>query len=334
MLQFEAGSTPSSYIPNAGATSGVTRAAETLTVPAANLPWPSPVVIGEELVTGDSSTFTSSLGDWTYYTGATATATGGVFSISGIGTYQIAGLLTGGKLYLVEFDYTRAVSSYVPYVGDRLGPSNQVRVPNDGTLSGRASGVIFAGTGTGAIGSASGAVTIDNISVREINPLSVSIQMQGRMTYADNEELFEVEQIKWGPTGSAIRHFVRTSSTDTLRFEQSVGAVYDTITATPPAAGVLTPFNIAARHGSTFINGAINGVARNEDTTPVALPDLSATDLVLGYDYMGTIKLFRMWADDLADAGIEEATLPSLEPSLSLTFDGSETSFTVSDWSE
>jgi len=38
------------------------------------------------------------------------------------------------------------------------------------------------------------------------------------------------------------------------------------------------------------------------------LPDLSTTDLNLAYDYMGTIKTFRMWADDLGDSGIEEAS--------------------------
>jgi hypothetical protein len=72
--------------------------------------------------------------------------------------------------------------------------------------------------------------------------------------------------------------------------------------------GILVPFNIASRHGSTFINGAVDGVALTANTTPVALPDLSATDLSIGYDMMGTIKLFRMWSDDLADAGIEEAS--------------------------
>jgi hypothetical protein len=41
-----------------------------------------------------------------------------------------------------------------------------------------------------------------------------------------------------------------------------------------------------------------------------------------------------MWDEDLGDTGIVAATLPSTEPSLSLTFDGSETSFTLLDWSE
>ena len=50
---------------------------------------------------------------------------------------------------------------------------------------------------------------------------------------------------------------------------------------------------------------------------------------------MGTIGKFRVWSEDLTDAGIVEATAPSTEPSLQLTFDGSSTnSFTVLDWSE
>ena len=82
------------------------------------------------------------------------------------------------------------------------------------------------------------------------------------------------------------------------------------------------------------VNGAVDGVALTANTTPTALPDLSATDLQLGYDYMGTVKTLRMWAQDIGDAGLVEATEPSLVPSLSLTFDGTENSFIVEDWSE
>jgi hypothetical protein len=42
------------------------------------------------------------------------------------------------------------------------------------------------------------------------------------------------------------------------------------------------PFNLAARHGSTFINGAHEGTLLTANTTPTILPDLSATDLELG----------------------------------------------------
>ena len=72
--------------------------------------------------------------------------------------------------------------------------------------------------------------------------------------------------------------------------------------------GVNVPFNISSRHGSTFINGAVGGTALTADTTPTALPNLSSTDLNLGRTFMGTIGQFRMWAEDLTDAGITEAS--------------------------
>jgi hypothetical protein len=126
------------------------------------------------------------------------------------------------------------------------------------------------------------------------------------------------------PEDGAIRFSQVNSGTDTF--------VYSGNNAIDP--GILAPYNIASRHGSTFINGAVDGVALTEDTTPVALPDLSATDLDLASDYMGTIGTFRVWDQDLGDDGIVTASAPSLEPSLSLTFDGSGLSFTVLDWSE
>lgn len=142
---------------------------------------------------------------------------------------------------------------------------------------------------------------------------AMSIQMQGEMTYADTDEATVVQFFDWSLDGSNyIRSRLNVSSTRTGEYDtyQSESGVVD---LAPSAAdqfspGVNVPFNIASRHGSTFINGAVDGTALTADTTPVALPDLSATDLQLGYDFMGTISLFRMWADDLGDAGIAEAS--------------------------
>ena len=190
------------------------------------------------------------------------------------------------------------------------------------------------GTGAGFVGS------VDNVSVREINPLSVSIQMDGRMTYADEDTVQNAVFYAWPSPSNPTRIFARLdtpgSPTGQVRFNQADGTNFDSVdsSSTYLAPDVLVPYNIAARHGSTFINGATDGVALTEDTTPVALPDLSAADLDLGYDYMGTIGTFRVWDQDLGDDGIVTATAPSLEPSLSLTFDGSGLSFTVLDWSE
>jgi hypothetical protein len=156
-------------------------------------------------------------------------------------------------------------------------------------------------------------VSFDNISVREIDPLAVSIQMEGRMTYADTGDNDEVDFIRWSADSSnRILHFLQTTSTDVgqVIFRQDVSGIQDFVESATDtySPGILVPFNIASRHGSTFINGAVSGTALTEDTTPVALPDLSATDLNLGYDFMGTIKTFRIWAADIGDTGIAGAS--------------------------
>ena len=99
-----------------------------------------------------------------------------------------------------------------------------------------------------------------------------------------------------------------TSGASDFSFTQEAATVVDTVSGGSYTSGVNVPFSIASRHGSTFINGAVGGTALTENTTPVALPDLSTTDLDLGSDFMGTIKTFRMWADDIGDVGIEEAS--------------------------
>jgi len=160
----------------------------------------------------------------------------------------------------------------------------------------------------------------------------VSIQMDGRISYTKSgSDTF------WRWREDANAYINDVFFTD-YRFisAQNDGTTYDQVsTAANYFSGdLLESYNIASRHGSTFINGAADGVALTANTTPTALPDLSSTDLNLAYDYNGTIKSFRVWNQDLGDSGIETASAPSLEPSLSLTFDGSGSSFTVLDWSE
>jgi hypothetical protein len=133
---------------------------------------------------------------------------------------------------------------------------------------------------------------------------------------------------------------ISTSTTNTglPYFRQYESGTGELVTGSPSSYSpdILVPFDVAARHGSTFINGALEGVALTEDTTPTALSDLSAQDLNLAQIYMGTIGTFRIWDRDITDAGLVEATNPSLEPSLSLTFEGGTgtNSFVVHDWSE
>jgi hypothetical protein len=300
--QLEAGSTPSSHIPSDGSTA--TRAAETLTIPAANLPWPSPRVIGDELVT--NGTFDTD-SDWTKGTGWTIAA--GVATQSGGNTtLQQSGILVTGALYVVTFTVAAiSAGSVRVYLGGNYGTYRNAT----GTFS---ETIVCGGTGTFFIqGNPSFVGSIDNVSVREIDPLAVSIQMEGLVTYADTGDNDEVDFIRWSADSSnRILHFLQTTSTDVgqVIFRQDVSGIQDFVESATDtySPGILVPFNIASRHGSTFINGAVDGTALTADTTPVALPDLSATDLDLGYDFMGTIKTFRIWAADIGDTGIAEAS--------------------------
>jgi len=167
---------------------------------------------------------------------------------------------------------------------------------------------------------------------------AVSIQMDGRMTYADTGS---VEMVFWRwyiNNSNRMSSDLRASGVLTGQpyFFQTASGIFDDADASIDAytPGILTPFNIASRHGSTFINAAVDGVALTADTTPTALPDLSNTDLQIAYDFMGTIGTFRQFAGDIGDTGLVTATNPSTEPTLSLTFDGSEGSFYNLNWSE
>jgi len=149
-----------------------------------------------------------------------------------------------------------------------------------------------------------------------VGKYAVGIQMQGRMTYADDVTDGQlVRPYRWHiDNNNRIRSRLSvTSGSDTgnFIFQQTASSVNDEVAtgASTYSPGINVPFNIASRHGSTFINGAVDGTALTADTTPVALPDLSATDLNVAYDYMGTISEFRMWGGmDIGDTTIASAT--------------------------
>jgi len=146
-----------------------------------------------------------------------------------------------------------------------------------------------------------------------VGKYAVGIQMQGTMTFADNDLDEEVVFVNWySDANNKILERVRTNAgTGDYTVQQSASGVADTVSSSGSyyTPGINVSFNIASRHGSTFINGAVDGTALTEDTTPTALPDLSATNLSLGYDFMGTIDEFRMWGGmDIGNTTIASAT--------------------------
>jgi len=306
--QVEAGSTPSSLIPTNSAT--VSRALETLTIPAANMPWPEPKTITGNLYSGaDPITIN---GDHTFTPTIADDSTTKVVRVKWTQTIN-----TGTRTRMRYRNATNSadVQAMTYYNGN--GTFEAIIVTS--------AGLMWRQVETGIN------VNISDITFEQIDPLAVSIQMQGRMTYADTGAVVS-QPFRWG---NSIFSDIQPSGVSNL-FQSilidSGGTNFSSSEFVDP--GVLSAFNVSSRNGSSFVNHAVDGIAAIEDSTPVYLPDLSATDFNLGYDYMGTISMLRVWADDLADAGIVEATEPSEVPSLQLTFDNSETSFTVQDWEQ
>jgi hypothetical protein len=139
---------------------------------------------------------------------------------------------------------------------------------------------------------------------------NMSIQMDGKITYADDGSSDRF--VQWGNQGDdEIRLNLEYggAQTGSPNFIQRAGGVIDILSdVNAYSPNINLPFNIASRHGSSFMNGAVDGTALTADTTPTALPNLSSSTLSLGYDFMGTIAQFRVWDEDLTDTGIEEAS--------------------------
>jgi len=326
-------------------------------VSAPQFAWPELEFIGPELVVDGSGNWVgdfdvaADLDEWTAHNNAVIThqsASGRMRVANGATGRAGAGISFStvvGEVYVLRFDGIAgtAPDGAFAYIGGSLGSASVASIFN---VDGVGLQVTFVAENTTTwvtflpSTTASGLyVDIDNVSVREINPLSVSIQMDGRMTYVDEDSSQTVTNYHWfKDVSNYITTTVRTDST--FSGGMSFGQKKDTSTfisdasLDPYTPGILTPFNISSRHGSTFINGAADGVALTANTTPTALPDLSGTDLQIAYDFMGTIGQFRQFAGDIGDTGLVTATNPSTEPTLSLTFDGTEGSYYNLSWSE
>ena len=143
---------------------------------------------------------------------------------------------------------------------------------------------------------------------------NMSIQIDGKMTYADTSSTFQAMFWNWSLNNNnnmKVHLDTNSGKVGYPRYVQKANGVTDRCDSAPTdtySPGINVPFNLASRHGSTFVNGAADGTSFTVNATPTALPDLSASDLTFGSIFMGTIGKFRVWSDDLTDNGIEEAS--------------------------
>jgi len=147
------------------------------------------------------------------------------------------------------------------------------------------------------------------------NSSGISLAIEGRITASDDaEDIMTLSQwketniqridtkIRWNGAYQGNVHVLAYNGSSPYTADEGVGAhsVSD---------GVLSPYNIAWRHTSSTLQSASSGSAISPAGTPNnGVVDLSASDMTLGTDYMGTISHVRQWDEDIGETGIEEAS--------------------------
>jgi hypothetical protein len=179
-----------------------------------------------------------------------------------------------------------------------IGPTPSSYIPTSGSTVTRSADVLT--------------IPAANLPWPTVAPLALSIQMDGRVTYADTGSFGAVFFYRWISGSNQIYARVNDGGVRVGYIDAVVIAdgVTDISTSGVDVTSPNSPqsVSIAARHGSTFVQVAANGVSYAADNTPTVLPDLSAANLLLATTYNGTIRTFRMWAQDIGDAGLVEAT--------------------------
>ena len=234
--------------------------------------------------------------------------------VTGIGAAKVLilsldGINTSGDVSVLSLRVD-TVDSSLPtgsqVVQDILGDASATTAPFIAATS-RYVGVV------GVAGAAGDYFEIDNISIREINPLAVSIGYKALVTYADDGSAPRL--LQYGVSGGEELRLNLVTGGDQTGTIQAVARVSGVIDLAPAGAytpGINVPMSISARLGSNFLQVAKDGVSGSENTTLAGFPDLSTRDLVIAYSGgPQVIQEFIMWGGttgDIGDAGIAETS--------------------------
>ena len=129
---------------------------------------------------------------------------------------------------------------------------------------------------------------------------TVSIALKGDMTGAT------ATPVQWQADASNL--IKQSAASSTFTFAQETAGTLDTVVGGSFTAGVNTAFNIASRHGSTFINGAVSGSVLTVNTTPTAIADLSGAAFELTKTGTMNVAQLVVWPEDIGDTGTDEAS--------------------------
>jgi hypothetical protein len=243
----------------------------------------------------------------------TVTAEPHTLHFTGTGTVTLSGAATGSLVGTGVGEQNRVNLTFTPTAGSltltvtgsvtfsqlEIGSVPTSYIPTSGSTVTRAADILT--------------LPIENIPYPTGGSLAVSFGYKSLVTYADRGTN-ELKTLRWfADSGNLIDVTLRTFGGDTggFRFQQASGGVYDVVDTDGSAysPGINVPISIASRHGSTFINGAVDGTALTANTTPTAFSDLSTTDLVIAPSGgPQVIQEFIMWGEDIGDTGIAEAS--------------------------
>ena len=146
-----------------------------------------------------------------------------------------------------------------------------------------------------------------------VNTTAMSISLKGDMSYADTDLPTVGKFYRWHVDASnsiSVDNQTVGASSGGPYFSQEAANVVDFVLGSGGywSPEINVPFNIASRHGSTFINGALDGVALTENTTPTSLADLSTADFQIAETGIHNIEQGRIWGVDITDTGTEDAS--------------------------